>query len=385
MNVTDSNYDEREQSEIKHYVLRLYLEAATPILATTRNLRYVDCCAGPWKAISADHSDTSFGIAIRTFAQAASELAKRGISPKFSSLLIEKKPTAFAKLEAFAKQHDAPPLFRVHARNCDFTEKLEEIARYCSSPGTFPFLFIDPTGWQLAGISKISPLLRINPGEVLINLMSPFISRFIKDNKTDFSDLLGSDFPSLRSLTGPELESAIVEKYCELVKKEGGFEYVCSLPIMNPDMDSFNFHLIYATRHRKGVKVFKSVERRTEEKTLTIRSNLQQKSRESKTQNWELFGPRVQYRENCYQRLARMNKGRAKEAVLALIKTAEKISYDECWSEALQFSAVFESDLRIWIDAWEREGLIVISGRTPKSRVLKVASGVNLFLRSAKN
>jgi len=377
MNDTDSNYDEREQSAIKHFVLRLYLEAATRILGSTRSFKYVDCCAGPWRASSSEHADTSFGIAFRTLEDAAIELAKRGIVPRFAALLIEKNAQAFVRLDAFAKRSNTSN-FPVHAHNWDFTEKLADIVRFCSTPSTFPFIFIDPTGWQLAGISKIRPLLHLNPGEVLINLMSPFIGRFIKDNKTDFSDLLGLDFPSLRNLSGPALESAIVDKYCELVKREGKFEYVCSLPVMNPDMDSFNFHLIYATRHPKGIKVFKDVEKRTEEMTHKLRAKLQQNDRQSKSGNFELFSPDVQYRENCYQRLARTNQERAKAAVLTLIKAAPKVTYDACWAEALQFSTVYEPDLRGWIGTWERDGLIRVEGKAPKARVLQLGANITL-------
>ena len=304
-----------------------------PIHGSTRNLKYIDYCAGPWQACASDLSDTSFGIAIHTLQEAAGELAKRGISRKFACLLIEKNPKAFAELEDFAKRLDTPSL-RIHSRNWDFTGRLPDIVRYCSTSGTFPFIFIDPTGWQLAGISKIRPLLQLDPGEVLINLMSPFITRFIKDNRTDFSDLLGADFPSLRDLSGAELELEIIDKYCELVKQEGRFEYVCSLPVMNPDADCFNFHLIYATRHRKGVEVFKAVEKRTEEMTHIIRAELQQKGRQSKSGHLELFGPDVQYRGNCYQRLARTNKMRAKETLRALIERNTRVPYDSCWGEA---------------------------------------------------
>jgi three-Cys-motif partner protein len=377
MSKTDPNYDEREQSEIKHYALRLYLQAAARILGNTKNLKYVDCCAGPWKERTTDLSDTSFGVAIPTLKAAAFELASRGISRQFACLLIEKDPDAFTKLEVFAKRSDTTSL-RIHARNCDFTEKLAEIVRYCSSDGTFPFIFIDPTGWQLAGISKIRPLLQLNPGEVLINLMSSFISRFIKDNRTDFSDLLGTDFPSLRELSGPELELAIVDKYCELVKREGGFEYVCSLPVMKPDADCFNFHLIYATRHRKGVEVFKAVEKKTEEMTHIIRADRQQKDRQTRSGQDELFGPHVQYQEGCYQRLTRTNRNRAKEAVRALIELNGEIPYDSCWGEALQFSTVHEKDLRDWIGAWDQQGLITIQGMAPRARVLQVGKGIKL-------
>jgi len=378
MSDTDSNYDEREQSEIKHYALRLYLEAATRILGSTRNLKYIDCCAGPWEARSSDYSDTSFGIAVRALKDAADQLSARGNSPKFACLLIEKNTSAFEKLDAFAKQIDTPAM-PVRARNWDFTERMLDIVRVCSTVGTFPFIFIDPKGWQLAGISKIRPLLQLNPGEVLINLMSAFIRRFIKDNKTDFSDLLGADFPSLRDLSGAELESAIVGKYCDLVMREGNFSYVCSLPVMNPDLDSFNFHLIYATRHRKGVEVFKDVERRTENRTHVIRAELQQKDRQSRSGNFELFGPDVQYREeNCYQRLARTNNERAQKAVRALIEGAGRIAYDECWGEALQFSAVYEPHLRGWIESWVREGVVTVEGKSQKTSVLRVGKGMIL-------
>jgi len=208
--------------------------------------------------------------------------------------------------------------------------------------------------------------------------MSPFISRFIKDNKTDFSGLLGEDFPSLRSLHGAELEQAIVDKYCDLIKREGNFAYVCSLPIMNPDMDSFNFHLVYATRSKKGVEVFKDVEKRTEKKTHDIRAGLQQKDRQARSGNLELFDAGVQYRENAHQRLARTNKARARDAVKRLIESTIKVSYDDCWVEAMQFSCVYETYLRAWIDVWVGEGSIAIEGKAPKSRVLQVGKGVSL-------
>ena len=377
MSDTDSNYDEREQSEIKHYALRLYLQPATRILGTTRSVKYVDCCAGPWKACSPDCSDTSFGIAIDVFRQASIELAGRGIVRTFPSLLIERDNKAFQRLAAFAKQHNSESV-PITAQNWDFTERLTEIVSFCSTTGTFPFIFIDPTGWNLAKISNIRPLLRLNPGEVLINLMSPFISRFIKDGKTDFSDLLGVDFSSLRVLNGAELEQAIVDRYCDLIKQEGNFAYVCSLPIMNPDMDTFNFHLIYATRHRKGVAVFKDVEKRTEDKTRQIRAGLQQKDRQSKSGNLELFDASVQYRENSYQRLARTNKDKAREAVRTLIETSHSVPYDDCWVEALQFSAVYEADLRSWIDVWQRQSSISVEGKTPKMRVLQIGKGLKL-------
>jgi three-Cys-motif partner protein len=256
MSLPGPDYEDREQSGIKHYALRLYLEAATRILGPTFNFKYIDCCAGPWESKAADYSDTSFGIAIDVLKKAAVYLAARGTSTNLACLLIEEKPKSFSKLNSFAKSSDGNNV-EVRAENWDFTQHLAEITQYCRTPKAFPFVFIDPTGWTVAGISQIAPLLQLNPGEVLINLMSSFITRFLKDNRTDFTDLLGEDFPELRKLSGPDLELAVVRKYCELVKRKGKYKFVCALPVMNPSI-----HSTFGSSTRRGTeKAFRSSRR----------------------------------------------------------------------------------------------------------------------------
>jgi len=370
--MTESSYQEREQSELKHYAIRLYLEAATRILGSVwKTLKYVDCCAGPWNSKQNDYGDTSFGIAIDVLGKASVELSLRGKTPQIGCLLIEKETSPFSELDRFAKEKNTPSI-SVDARNWNFVEHTAEIVNFCSTPNTFPFILIDPCGWQLAGISQIAPLLRLKPSEVVINLMSSFITRFLMDNTTDFSDLLGEDFPELRSLSGRELEFAVVRKYCDLIKREGGFGYVCALPVMKPKSDAFIFHLIYATRNAKGVEVFKSVEKRTEEQTHVVRARVQQRQRLESSGNMELFEAPVKYHEGKYQQfVAVSNRERAKTQVLELLKSTHKVLFEECWAEALQFSSVYIEDLRSWINEWETAGLISISGKKSPKEVLK--------------
>ena len=226
--MTESGYQDREQSELKHYAIKLYLEAAARIVGSAWDVKYVDCCAGPWNSTKSDYSDTSFGIAFEVLRRVGKELSGRNRSHKIACLFIEKEKAPFDALDVFAKAKDSPDI-HVVAKNWDFAERIDDIVRYCSSPRTFSFILIDPTGWKLAGISQISPLLKLKPGEVVINLMSSFITRFVNDSATDLSDLLGEDFPEFRSFSGTELEFAVVRKYCDLIKREGGFKYVCAL------------------------------------------------------------------------------------------------------------------------------------------------------------
>ena len=377
--MTESDYIDREQSEIKHYAIRLYLEAAARILGSKYNIKYVDCCAGPWNSRDRDYRDTSFGIAFEVLKATRADLSARGRPLSIECLFIEKDPERFQQLKAFAKQRTSLEI-QIRAENWDFAERINEIVRYCSTRGTFAFVLIDPKGWKLAGISQISPLLKLKPGEVVINLMSSFLTRFVSDGATDLSDLLGENFSELRSLSGTELEFAVVRKYCELIKLEGGFPYVCALPVMKPDSDAFNFYLIYATRHPKGVAVFKRVEERTVEQTHLVRADVQMRQRQEKTGNFELFAPPVLYRERKYQQLAEDNRARAKKRVWDLLIVSGEVSYDDCWAEALQFSAVYEKDLREWLTEWERTRNLTVKGRKRASEVLKIDCGHSLLI-----
>jgi hypothetical protein len=48
----------------------------------------------------------------------------------------------------------------------------------------------------------------------------------------------------------------------------------------------------------------------------------------------------------------------------------ESVSYEDCWAEALQFPAVYETDLREWLK-YRGFGLIRIDGRKRPNEVLK--------------
>jgi three-Cys-motif partner protein len=375
--MTESDYQDREQSEIKHYAIKLYLEAAARILGSAYDIKYVDCCAGPWNSKDKDYRDTSFGIAFEVLKATRAELSERNRVPSIECLFIEKEKPPFLQLDTFAQQSNTSEI-KVRAENWDFAERIDDIVRYCSTRRTFSFILIDPWGWKLAGISQISPLLKMRPGEIVINLMSSFITRFVNDSATDLSDLLGEDFPELRRLSGTELEFAVVRKYCDLIKREGDFAYVCALPVMKPDSDAFNFYLIYATRHPKGVEVFKSVEKRTEEQTHLVRADVQSRQRQEKSGNFELFAAPVMYREQKYQQLAEDNRARAKTRVWDLLSAAGEVSYDECWAEALQFPAVYQSDLREWLAQWEKDEQVNVKGRKKPAELLKRECGHTL-------
>jgi three-Cys-motif partner protein len=363
----NDEYKEREQSGIKHFALRKYLEAATRIIGSAwSGFSYVDCCAGPWESRSSEYDDTSFGIAIKVLKESNDALRSRGKFPQFRALLIEERTEPFKHLTAFASRA-SDACVQVEARNWDFREHISEIVQFVSNPQSFGFIFVDPTGWKLAELGGLESLLRIKPGEVLINFMSSFILRFICDEATNMDEILGPDYRKLRNLDSEEREDEAVQRYCELIRRQGAFEYVCALPVMKPDKDAVHFYLIYGTRSPKGVKVFKQVEKQAERETDFVWAKLQQDKRPS----GDLFPPEVLYRKQRYERLRERSKCNARKALEVLISSRVSVLYDNCWAEALQFPAVYETDLRAWLKKQEDLGLIRINGRKRPNECLK--------------
>lgn len=363
----NEEYTEREQLWFKHFALRKYLEAAVRIIGFSWDgFSYVDCCAGPWESRSEDYGDTSFGISVEVLKQSEEWLRSRSRNPRFRALLIEEKSEPYNQLAAFASAASNARV-QVDARNWDFRQHCSEIVQYVTNPPSFAFIFVDPTGWTPAQIGALGPLLRIKPGEVLINFMSSFIVRFLNDEATNMEEILGPDYRDLRALDHEEREDEAVKRYCSLIRRQGDFRYVCALPVMKADRDAIHFYLIYGTRNAKGVEVFKQVEKRTERETEVVRADRQQSQRA----NLDLFSPDVLYRrEQRYRRLSERSKCSARGALDLLISTRGNVPYEDCWAEALQFPTVYESDLREWLKAAEEDGSIRVDGRKRPSEAL---------------
>src|SRR5262249_56781332 len=124
-------------------------------------------------------------------------------------------------------------------------------------PSSFPFLFIDPTGWKGFEMELIAPLLQLRPGEVLITFMTDFIRRFIdhpdQQTREQFVALFGSDVKDrVQELAAPQdREDALITSYAENVQRVGGFPFTWGTIVLYPGVDRPFFPRIYRTRSRK--------------------------------------------------------------------------------------------------------------------------------------
>lgn len=221
-------YEDREQTAVKHEVLVRYLKGFVPIVGNwAADIAHIDCLSGPWKSADANLTDTSFARALEVLRSTRGILAERGKSPGMRCLFIEKDQVAFGKLRQYCERISD---IEVTPRNWDLAARVPDVVRFAKErTNSFPFVFIDPTGWEILQIEIIGPILSLTPGEVLITLMTSWIKRFVNDETKGFERLLGVDVDRIRKLQGDEQEDEIVRSYANSVQRAGQFEYVCTL------------------------------------------------------------------------------------------------------------------------------------------------------------
>ncbi len=174
-------YIDREQTQVKHIILENYLERFAIIVGSRWDtITYVDCFSGPWKVKSEKFEDSSFAIALEQLRKARDIHKKQtGKTLKLRCFFLEKTPSAYAKLKQFADQQDD---VKIETKNKKLENAIQDILNFVQDggPKSFPFIFIDPTGWSGFALETITPLLKLDPVEVLITFMTEHIRRFIE-------------------------------------------------------------------------------------------------------------------------------------------------------------------------------------------------------------
>ncbi len=264
-----SIYAGREQAYVKHCLLEEYLpEWAYKVGTAWDSLVYVDGFAGPWETKHPEYADSSFGIAIDALRRCSLGMQEgRGRQLGIHSILVEENKAAFAHLEKFAAGKSISG-FRVSALCGEFAQQIPAINALISrtTRNPFRFVFLDPKGWSDIPMVKLQPLLRNRSCEVLINLMTRHIIRFLDepDREGSYHNLFGRSevLDLLRNTPAENNERAeqAVREYCRSLRQLCDFKYVSSAVVLEPNEESVRYFLVYATNHPRGVEVFKAAE-----------------------------------------------------------------------------------------------------------------------------
>jgi hypothetical protein len=223
--------------------------------------------------------------------------------------------------------------------------------------------------------------------------MTEHIRRFIewpqKQNQESFVKLFGSGQfkDKLKGLDEKDREDAIVTAYSECVKRVGVFGYTGSAIVLHPKKNRTHFHLIYATRDSKGIKVFKEAEKKAMSVMEQTRDDAQKREREERTGQTELrlfSGTVTQDPSEYFRSLRERYESRARAEVLDLLRTKKQLAYDEAWSSALTFPLTWETDLKDWIRKWKQDGQLETTDMRERQRAPQLGQNIHLVWKGSK-
>ena len=347
-------YSGREQTQAKHYILKWYLRALAYKVLTFNNITYVDGFSGPWQTETEDFSDSSFMIAISTLLDVQEQIRARAepgrTNPRIRCFFSESDSETFRKLElAVSRFHRPAAGFEVKTYFGNFEDAVDEIDAYIA--GSFPLIFIDPTGWTGYPFEKIKKLFLRPRCEVLINFMFDFVSRFSHsdDEKIveSLNQILGG--PGWRKRLDPGLQQGLaVEKlFRETLKTIGGFRSVVSAKIERATMDRTHFSITYATKQLAGLKVF----RQTEYDALRLHSRnraaAKERDRQERTRTSDMFAEdHATVKEISIDERVEEQAKTASTTLLELLEGHGDVRFEQILTEMLEMYMLRETNVK---------------------------------------
>jgi len=369
-------YKDREQTYLKHFFLKSYLETVAYHIGFSQSeFIYVDCFSGPWRAKDEELGDTSIRIALNRLNSVRNGLAQQNKNPTIRAIFVEKSPVAFKALQQVLQEHSGE--VKTTALLGTFEENIGHILDRVGPK--FTFFFVDPTGWTGFAMDSLRPILQRARGEVMINFMYDAINRFLDfqnaSNEKSLDRCFGTpDWRSIRD--GPDRESALVSLYVEQVRATGGFDYATSSRILKPLQERAYFHLVYATRNPKGIEKFRDVEKKVVTEQEAVRKRAQREHREDRSGQAEMdFGsgvPSIGLQDEREQQLRK-----ADARLMALLQKGP-VLYEVLKPRVLELRLVWTSDLNEILVQGNRSGRFLIEGLRPRERTPKAGCKIRL-------
>jgi len=324
MGASAAPYSVREQTRAKHFILKRYLQALAFKVLNFSDITYVDGFSGPWETQAADHSDSSFIIALNVLKDAQAQKAARNVHRRIRCFFSETNVVAYAQLAAaVAPFHKSAERFEVRTYHGRFEDAVDEIDSFIGQ--SFPLIFIDPTGWTGYPFVKLKPLFSRPRCEVLINFMYEFINRFAHSDDplhiASLDPILGG--PGWRHRLDKDLpRGAAVEKlFRQTVAHMLGLPFVVSTRIDKSTAERPHFFITYGSKNREGLIAFRDTEYAALREHEKNRSNASERKRAERTGSSDLFTSfYAEVREATIDSIVDEQKKRASDRLLAALE-----------------------------------------------------------------
>lgn len=352
--VSLQDYAGREQSYVKHVFLESYLERLVHKTASAYgHIVYVDGFAGPWQSANERFEDTSFGIALNALRRAKETWKAKQRDVQMSAFLVEREGAAYQKLAQLPSLY---PDVLIKTYNDDFSSLLSTILT-AIPPRAFAFFLIDPKGWRIR-LRELAPLLARPHSEVIFNFMFDFINRAasIRDpvvvagladlipygdwrTKLETAERTGSIGPN-------ERKAILVDAFGASLRKLGNYEYVAETTVLRPLQDRPLYCLFYATRHPKGIEVFRDCQVAALQEQSSTRATTRVRHIATTTGQSELFESLHDMAPNKLKSFLAEERLAAESTLLALAPRSPHFSsYENLRAQTLARHVVRASDV----------------------------------------
>jgi three-Cys-motif partner protein len=351
--VAIQDYQGREQAYVKHVFLERYLERLVHKTASRYDqIVYIDGFAGPWQSANEQFQDTSFGIALNALRQAKATWKATGRAVKMSAYLVEQDPSAYAKLRTIQARY---PDIEVKTYEGDFLGVLKTILGDIPSQA-FAFFFIDPKGWRFR-LQDLAKMLERRNSEVIFNFMFDFINRAASmkepaieagvDELIPYGDWRKKlEYAEKRGATSEDRKTILVDAFGESLAKVGAYDYVAETTVLRPLSDRALYCLCYATRHPKGIEVFRDCQIRALREQARTRAATKVKHAESVSGQREIFESLHDMAPNELETLLAGAKVAAEKTVIDLTPVSPGSAvYGDIWPRVLAKHVVRRPDV----------------------------------------
>lgn len=364
-------YEEREQTFLKHEVLRRYLERWALKLGSRgqfqpTRLWYVDCFAGPWESRDVELRDTSVAIGLEALKRARDVWEEHGAPVTTAAIFVEKNRKAFKRLQEYVEDIRGPIIV-----NCLHGEFGEQAPRIQRQIGRDPaFLFIDPTGWKGVAMDYIGPLVQHPRRDVLINVMYEHIKRFKADLRPQLRKGLCQFFGIENNdwLKGMK-EDQLLELYRRKLKEQASLEHALNLAVPFPNKEKTYFHLVVGGHHPEVVRLFRKIERTVHESIVPeVKEDVRRRRDRASGQEPFDFGDRASNRK-LKQQVERA-RADAREMLTAMLRDGPR-RYREIWPTVLEQLPLTEKDLNAEVVEMKREGVVAVGPWKRNERTIK--------------
>jgi three-Cys-motif partner protein len=338
--VSIADYRGREQAYVKHVFLESYLESLIHKIASTYNhIVYVDGFAGPWQSANERFEDTSFGIALNALRQAKQSWKTHGRDVKMSAHLVEREAKAYTQLAQVPAKY---PDLAVRTYNGDFLCVIASISSNIPRDA-FAFFLIDPKGWGIP-LQKLQPILARQHSEVIFNFMFDFINRAASMKDAAIVKALDELVPygNFRSrmaelekggrVTSDQRKGVLVNAFGESLARIGNYAYVAETTVLRPLKDRPLYCLFYASRHPRGIAVFRDCQVKALAEQSKTRATTKVRSAQDTSGQSELFESLHEMAPNNFAAFSQTEQAAAERSLLELSPTApDAIRYDKLW------------------------------------------------------